>query len=1645
MLYVIKSPQSSLFVKYGAVCLYVTNVTRLRFRDTPAFFRGDVLFRDVSLYLLGEACETWTLLDLSVTVIKSVLIQKGLDTLCQTFHIPDDVHLQLPSPNQTIHEMPTRKIGVYTRFFEYANFRLPLSTFLVNVLRYYRINLSQLSVIATAKVSHFEILCRVHGIEPTVGLFHCFYVNSKNKGWMSFSKCPDSDAVCYTKPLDSLKCWNDHFFWVDSFACPASFPWHTDKNVSRDPFLKSTEFRANDYAFLVAHPAPFRKFPEPFLCLIGMSRNYILDEDTYPTFLHDDGTEMDLLAFIHVADPTKVKVRERERAEEEARLLDSTVGHVVPLLPVAPARADSELEASVERLFDESGGADQGDSAGGGGQETEAEIVAGVRFVDEENVAAERPKRPQKKRQAATDASLATLPFVTSSVSATPEHKSGVPADSITGLNLRTIGASERFVISSDSSHHSSTNVPGSEGDSFIRSAVVPPVMTEAVITTHVASIPSAPAPEPGTKVVTPVHASMFHDSNSTGTNLYEVFILFWNIPNDSLLDNLDASREFIDHLAPPVLFAQIRDMYYEELFTEFSVGTARQACLSAEVRMRTEYCLSERRRLESECEKQAILLKSRDEEVENIKAQLLLKEAEAAEAIRLRTQVSAFEAGEKVHVDELNTLKQKNVALEDEKSSLNGKVAELQSLVSVKDRELKDVDVTVTSLKSQNDGLADQVRALETTCSGLHERLSGYENLTERLEEFQNAELKVMNERVEKLDADLAEMACHLEEKFYPHLLTTISDQRWLLTHGLKLVLIKCLNSPEYPTALGAAISRSIEKGMQDGITAGINHGRTGRRLADIVAYNPSVEEDFNSALQEIREVDFHLLSELKSHKDASIEDVMNLLRLEGPLADAPGMDSLQPDVEQLRIPIYSSEDQVVLGVTSLSFSLGISYSRVERIRANIAAERSALLDLSTTFASASSIPPIFVEDYEIIHADGQENFQGNVQGNAAISFVRSDRGGEYVAPFAELCAKHGIRHEFTAPYSPQQNGIAERKNRTLKEMVTAMLISSGMSQDMWGEAILTATYLLNKIPRKEKEETPYELWMGRKPSYQYLRVWGCLAKVAVPTPKAQKIGPKSVDCIFIGYAKKSTAYRFIVHESKNPDIQKNTIMESRNASFFENIFPCLSKETGSSSRLDDKVVQDKRQRDDNDLQDERQDQTEEEEVEPRRSKRARNEKSFGPDFVSFMVENEPTSYREAVTSSEGQQWREAIKSEIESILQNHTWELVDLPPGCKPLGYKWIFKKKMKADGTVDKYKARLVIQGFRQREGLDYFDTYSPVTRITSIRTIIAIAALRNLEIHQMDVKTAFLNGDLEEEIYMNQPEGFIAPGQEGKVCRLVKSLYGLKQAPKQWHQKFDHTMLESGFKINECDKCVYVKDTSAGYVILCLYVDDMLIVGSNDKIIRSTKDMLKSKFDMKDMGLADVILGIKIIRTQNGLVLSQAHYVDKILNTHNAGDSGQARTPIDTSCGVWLLPTFFLLGEFPSLDAILLSASAFLFSPLGTCLMENSLKVLARFLTSICSAIRRPAIKASYSASLLVALNLNLRAYVNSIPSGFIIIRPAPEPSMHDDPSMNNTYGSRSSSLSSIIVSRGSSFGRSTMKSTRICPLNDVLGL
>ena len=198
------------------------------------------------------------------------------------------------------------------------------------------------------------------------------------------------------------------------------------------------------------------------------------------------------------------------------------------------------------------------------------------------------------------------------------------------------------------------------------------------------------------------------------------------------------------------------------------------------------------------------------------------------------------------------------------------------------------------------------------------------------------------------------------------------------------------------------------------------------------------------------------------------------------------------------------------------------------------------------------------------------------------------------------------------------------------------------------------------------------------------YLKVWGYLAKVAVLKPKKVKVGPKTVDCVFIGYAQNSNAYRFLVHKSEIPDIHVNTIIESRDASFFENIFPynIVYESIDNNNRSRDTISR-----------------SDPMENKPRRSKRQRTSTSFGPDFLTYMLENEPWTFKEAVTSPEALFWKEAINSEVESILSNHTWKLVDLPPSNKPLQCKLIFKRKMKADGAIDKYKARLVVKGYKK----------------------------------------------------------------------------------------------------------------------------------------------------------------------------------------------------------------------------------------------------------------------------------------------------------------------------------------------------------
>ncbi|GAU11010.1 hypothetical protein TSUD_113030 [Trifolium subterraneum] len=391
--------------------------------------------------------------------------------------------------------------------------------------------------------------------------------------------------------------------------------------------------------------------------------------------------------------------------------------------------------------------------------------------------------------------------------------------------------------------------------------------------------------------------------------------------------------------------------------------------------------------------------------------------------------------------------------------------------------------------------------------------------------------------------------------------------------------------------------------------------------------------------------------------------------------------------------------------------------------------------------------------------------------------------------------------------------------------------------------------------------------------------------AYVRKPDPKRVKLASRAYECVFIGYAANSKAYRFY-------DLNEKVIIESNDADFYENKFPIKSRNSGGTEQ--DNIPESSHvpvipNADGND----------EVETELRRSKRVRVAKDYGPDYAAYTLNEDPANLQEALSSMDANLWQEAINDEMDSLESNKTWHLVDLPPGCKPIGCKWILKKKLKPDGTVEKYKARLIAKGFRQRENIDFFDTFSPVTRITSIRVLISIAALYNLIVYQMDVNTAFLNGDLEEEIYMEQPEGFVIHGQETKVCKLDKSLYGLKQAPKQWHEKFDNLMVSNGFRLNESDKCIYYKCDGNICTIICLYVDDMLIFGSNLSAVNNVKSLLGNNFDMKDLGEASVILGIKTTRSEKGISLDQSHYVEKILKKYGYYDCKPAYTPYDPS--------------------------------------------------------------------------------------------------------------------------------------------------
>jgi hypothetical protein len=246
------------------------------------------------------------------------------------------------------------------------------------------------------------------------------------------------------------------------------------------------------------------------------------------------------------------------------------------------------------------------------------------------------------------------------------------------------------------------------------------------------------------------------------------------------------------------------------------------------------------------------------------------------------------------------------------------------------------------------------------------------------------------------------------------------------------------------------------------------------------------------------------------------------------------------------------------------------------------------------------------------------------------------------------------------------------------------------------------------------------------------------------------------------------------------------------------------------------------------------------------------------------------PSPHVQALASSDVAQWRQAVDEEMASLQGNRMWDLQPLPPGRKAVACRRVFALKRDAKGAVERYKARLVAKGFSQKPGVDYGDIWAPVSQYKTLRILLAVVATEGLHLHQLDIKTAFLNGDIEEDIYMVQPPGYHKAG-DARVCRLRRALYGLKQASRSWHLELKVFLAEAGFEASDADPCLFVKRLSIGLVFVLVYVDDMLVAAPTPKDVVAVKAQIMSKFEARDMGEAGLFLGMSIVRDRSNRLL------------------------------------------------------------------------------------------------------------------------------------------------------------------------------
>jgi len=533
----------------------------------------------------------------------------------------------------------------------------------------------------------------------------------------------------------------------------------------------------------------------------------------------------------------------------------------------------------------------------------------------------------------------------------------------------------------------------------------------------------------------------------------------------------------------------------------------------------------------------------------------------------------------------------------------------------------------------------------------------------------------------------------------------------------------------------------------------------------------------------------------------------------------------------------------------------------------------------------------------------------------------VRSDRGGEFCGnSFEEVCRKWKIKREYTAANAPQQNGKVERKIAVLMERTRAMLCDCGLPKEMWSHAMRYACYVLNRTPsRVIGGKTPCEMFSGEKSSLSLIRVFGCVAYVKEHGKVKEKLAPRARELFFVGVpagtkgyllfdpsTKKVSVSRDVIFDesARMPDYRDLTVDEGEMSLPPEEIevnpgpaIAVVPRDVVENSEHDDVLQQ--------------VDDIEPELVEQgtvvagRRvvgiSRSGRNiyeperfyEANLTEHFVlSGLVTPDPATYEEAIKGPDSEMWVQAMHEELNSLEKNGTFEYTSLPRDRKAIGCKWVFKTKMNADGSVSRYKARLVARGFTQVPGIDYDETFSPVARLTSIRVVLSIASAKSLIVHHVDIKSAYLQAELDEEIYMKIPPG--VSGQTGKVWRLKKGLYGLKQSGRNWHNELVDSLGTMGFKKADADPCLFVNQKSGMFVLV--YVDDLLICANDVGSVNSFKACLAKHYDTTDLGALNWYLGMHVKQQKDGnLKLSQELYVESLLKRFGLKEAGVMASP------------------------------------------------------------------------------------------------------------------------------------------------------